>query len=968
MEHGARQLVFVAAEAGAGKSRLVAEVARSLHTRGVPVLVGHCSSDLGLPFDPLATPIRTLLTEAEAGRFELPDTAEGTGDEARELLRLLTSGESPAAPSQVNLEVQALAAVLATLVGACAGGPMVIVLEDLHWAAESGLRALRHIVESTADLPLFILVTHRNTAPDASEALAEVTTEMLRWPGTHVIRLHGLETAEVTTYLTAVGAGDVHLLAQVADTLRERTGGNPFLLGEVWRDVRDRGGLDRLASDRLDVPSTLQTLVRQRLRQLSPDHRRAVNLGAIIGESFDVPLVSAAATVPWPAASVYEALSAAVAEGLVMSDPDRLGHYRFPHALARQAVLQEMEPFARASAHAAVAHALEGAGDVRDPGRLVQLAHHFSMAVGLGLEHRAATYLERAAALAATRLAHSDAATLLQRAAELVPDGLHRDRLTLAAAAAHVRAGHLEEARTLNEEVAMSGDPSLRLEAAVGHEAASWPTGVGALRSVELLEAALHGSALESGAPERVLACAAYGRALIYAGQIARGDDALDHAISQARAAGDQPLLLAVLTAATTGIVNLRIDQGVDAFVHQRARAAEAAMLARVAGDLRRLGSASQGLIYAAYILGDPAELDQAMSDLARVGRETQEPFWVWRGKLLSLSLQLMRCEFAGFGESLARSSRMASSFGHAWGQVDGPLSLPTFVFRRETGRLEFARHVLEHGDVPDHLWAPGLVGLYCELGMIERGRTLLRRTVSQDLPGLRASVTWPASLALLGEAAVSLADRESAEILLADAEPFAGLNLMAAEFLAPFGSAHRLLAGLRSVLGRPGVEDHFGAALEMDTRMGSPLHMATTRAEWTAWLRRGRAPTGRIQEQAVPARVLAQRHGLVRVLRLLGPDPGVGQDARVGADARVGPHTRVGPGPPTGELTAREVEVLRLIGLGGSNKDIARDLFISEHTVANHVRSILMKTGSSNRTAAAHHARRHGLLNDSDD
>lgn len=117
-----------------------------------------------------------------------------------------------------------------------------------------------------------------------------------------------------------------------------------------------------------------------------------------------------------------------------------------------------------------------------------------------------------------------------------------------------------------------------------------------------------------------------------------------------------------------------------------------------------------------------------------------------------------------------------------------------------------------------------------------------------------------------------------------------------------------------------------------------------------------------------MPARVLAQRHGLVRVLRLLGPDPGVGQDARVGADARVGPHTRVGPGPPTGELTAREVEVLRLIGLGGSNKDIARDLFISEHTVANHVRSILMKTGSSNRTAAAHHARRHGLLNDSDD
>jgi len=950
VEHGARQLVLVAAEPGAGKSRLVMEVSCALHARGVPVLVGQCTSDLGLPFDPLVTPIRALLTDMEAGRLDLPDDPDRCDEDTHRLLRLLTAGESPATTSQMNLEAPALRAVLSALAGACASGPVVLVLEDLHWAAESGLRALRHIVERSADLPLLVLATHRDTPPDTTDALSQLTTEMLRWTGTQVIHLEGLGEAEVSSYLTAVGAGDSEAVDPVAAVLCERTGGNPYLLGEVWRDVRDHGGLGPLASGRLVVPGSLQVLVRQRLRRLQPAHRHAVSLGAVIGESFDVPLVRAAATESWSLEVVFEALSTAASAGLIEGVPDQLGHYRFPHALARQAVLQEMEPYGRACAHAAVAHALEGDGDLHDPTRLVQFAHHFSMAVGLGLESRAVAYLEKAAALATTRLAHSDAAALLQRAAELAPDGGPSDRLTLGAAAAHVRAGHLERARSLTEAVASSGDAALRLEAAVGYEAASWPTGVGALRSVELLRAALDDSALRESGPQRVVATAAYGRALMYAGWTVQGEHVLDDAVSRARSAGDSSLLLTVLTAANTGVTNLRAGQGLDGFLRHRDRAVEAASLAMAAGELRPLGSASQTRVYSAYLLGDPGELDLALADLHRVGQETQEPFWVWRSRLLSISRRLMRCEFAAVGESLVEVARLARSFGHAWGQVDGPLSLPTFVLRRETGGLEFARRVLQSGDVPPHLWPPGLIALYCEIGMAERGRTALRQTLTEDLVGLRASVTWPSSLALLGEAAVGLGDPVAAEVLLPEVESFAGLNLMAAEFLAPFGSADRLRAGLRSVLGRPGVEDLYASALEMDTRMGSPLHVATTRAEWALWLRRTHAPASRVQEQAAPARDLAQRHGLVRVNRLLGVEP------------------RARPDSGAGALTARELEVIRLVGLGRSNKDIARGLFISEHTAANHVRSILSKTQSANRTAAAHYALQHGLLAGSDE
>ena len=209
----------------------------------------------------------------------------------------------------------------------------------------------------------------------------------------------------------------------------------------------------------------------------------------------------------------------------------------------------------------------------------------------------------------------------------------------------------------------------------------------------------------------------------------------------------------------------------------------------------------------------------------------------------------------------------------------------------------------------------------------------------------MRLSSTWPAALSFLGEAACWLGDREAARVLLAEAECFAGLNLMGAEFLATLGSADRLLAMLKDTLGLPGVEEHFASALAMDQHMGSTLHVATTQAEWAAHLRRRHAPAAAVEDHAAPARELADRFDLVRVRRILGPDAGA---------------TR--PALPDG-LTARELDVLNLIGRGRSNRDIAHELFISENTAANHVRSILMKTGCANRTAAAHYAMERGLL-----
>jgi DNA-binding CsgD family transcriptional regulator len=174
----------------------------------------------------------------------------------------------------------------------------------------------------------------------------------------------------------------------------------------------------------------------------------------------------------------------------------------------------------------------------------------------------------------------------------------------------------------------------------------------------------------------------------------------------------------------------------------------------------------------------------------------------------------------------------------------------------------------------------------------------------------------------------------------------------MAGANAAVFGSADRYLAQLDSVLGAPSADQHFERALEMDRRMGAVTHQVETLAAWS-WhrARRGGPTDGQTSPSATrladEARALARRIGHRRVLRDLDADPA--------------PHAERAPLP--NGLTEREVDVLRLVADGLSNREIGERLFISANTAANHVRSILIKTAAPNRTKAAVFATEHDLL-----
>jgi len=240
--------------------------------------------------------------------------------------------------------------------------------------------------------------------------------------------------------------------------------------------------------------------------------------------------------------------------------------------------------------------------------------------------------------------------------------------------------------------------------------------------------------------------------------------------------------------------------------------------------------------------------------------------------------------------------------------------------------------------------WVPGLLALYTELNC-ERGMTrALNQLLNRNLSDRTVEAQWPMELVFMVEAALELGNREALRALRPYVGQYAGKNLVAGQFVALFGSGDRYLARIAALGGDTrSAERHFDTALEMDRRMGSVVHITETLARRALFaVSCGHADEAR--RLADEARGIAASIGQVRVLDLL--------------DALL----TTGPAGPDG-LTDREVEVLRLLAAGLSNRAIGERLFISTNTAANHVRNILIKTGAANRTQAAMYAADHELL-----
>ena len=263
--HGARQLVFIGREPGAGKSRLLAEAATALHRHGATVLLGTCVADFGAPYQPYVKPIVALLPGLVHGQLTIPGTAgpdaAGTAlkrlvDRLRTLVGRREPGEAGEPEREYRRELYDAAAV--AVMAAADQRPLVLALEDVHWASPASLQLLSHVIERTADSRVLVLATHRTTAPERSASLVHTIAHLHRLDGVRRLDLSGLDSEDIAQFLVREAGVTAHRARGWATILRDQTGGNPFFLRELWRDLSARGGPAAMRERSFQAPASVR--------------------------------------------------------------------------------------------------------------------------------------------------------------------------------------------------------------------------------------------------------------------------------------------------------------------------------------------------------------------------------------------------------------------------------------------------------------------------------------------------------------------------------------------------------------------------------------------------------------------------------------------------------------------------------------------------------------------------------------
>lgn len=394
------QAVLIAGEPGVGKTRLAGEWSRRAYEQGAVVLYGRCDEDLGVPYQPFAEALRTLVPCVGPDRLRRLRGVEA--------LLPLVPGLSDvlpdvAAPTRADPDTERYAlfdAVVALLGIASAAAPVVLILDDLHWAAKPTLLLLRHLLRFGEHARVQIVGTYRSTDLDRSHPLAAMLADLHRDGTADRLQLSGLDDDDVTAYVAEAGYDDEELARALASV----TGGNPFFLIEALRHVDESGG----RWDPSTLPQGVREAVSRRLSRLAAETNKALGAAAVVGSRFGLELVEQVV-----GDDLVDAFDEACKAGLVVEESG--GRYRFNHALVRQSLLAELPSVRRMRLHQRIATTLENEPGADDE-LLAELAYHYFECAWAGNAAKAVEYCRRAADQAMARLGYEGAADLYDRA------------------------------------------------------------------------------------------------------------------------------------------------------------------------------------------------------------------------------------------------------------------------------------------------------------------------------------------------------------------------------------------------------------------------------------------------------------------------------------------------------------------------------------------------------------------------
>ncbi|MBS1893416.1 MAG: AAA family ATPase [Actinobacteria bacterium] len=954
---GAASLAFLAGESGVGKSRLLHTFLDRAKEKGGCGIGGECV-ELGrdeLPYAPLVAALRGLVREQDRALDRLSPAGR------RGLAALMPELDPTAAPADPDDHYGPFEGLLGLLETMAEEAPMVLWLDDAHWADNATRHFLFYLAANLPDhIRLMTVIAYRSDQLHRRHPMRPLLAELGRDRRVRRLELEPFDRGEVATQLDDIlGAAPD---PEVVERFFERGEGNPLFTEELLAAGSDGRGR---------LPTTLRDALLLRIERLSETTRALLRVLAVGGRLKHDHLVSVCdADEDDLAAGLREAVEAQV---IVVGRDDRYG---FRHALLREVIYDDLLPGERAELHLGLARALEEGLSTADPMpiRATAVAHHFNSAgdqpQALRTAVVAARTIERGGAPGAAAALFDRALALWPRVAE--PEALAGvDHTTLVTLAARAHGLDADEAHAIKlfEQALAQMDEAAQPHRVAGTlaelAAARWAIGRAESARADL-ERALALLPESDPSPERAVILEQKARFLLLQGRFAESRDAADEALGAAEAAGVEDTKALILNRLGLALFLLGEEERGEPAMR------ESLELARRSGSNDQIATCIVNFADALHMSGRGEEA----AELVKQGEAEITP-----GDRSILWLICARSEilfYLGRWDE-AEAILPDRTTGEMWTATLANVLLRRASLMLGRGEIADARKMIDHASTwlansvePQYIAPAGALRVELELrsGNVEGAREAAEKAIDQ----LEFCSDDAARMALISAAATAV-EAEGAERArdLGDAA-----ELEACQLRAELGAARTAAAA-----------ETTGRELELAYRLTAEMHLARARddddardraaAAADAWERLPRpyqaAMCRRREAEARAAHGERDAAGVAAAKALataeeLGSEWLAGEVAGLIARARLptaatasaaGNGSRRDDEDPFG-LTPRERQVLAALAEGATNREIAADLFMAEKTASVHVSRILAKLGVRSRTEAAAVAHRLNL------
>ncbi len=957
---GRPSLAFIAAESGVGKTRLLQELERNALAAEARVVSGDCVS-LGedeLPYAPIVAALRSLTRDGDPVLDELgPATRAGL---ASLLPELAGSAPRPASDDDSPAQARVFEALLTLLEQLGREAPVLLAIEDLHWADASTRAFMAFLSRSLRAERVLVVASYRPDELHRRHPLRPLLAELERGPRARRIELAPLTRAELAQQLEDIlGAAPDD---ERVDRLYARSEGNPLFTEELLA-----AGLD----GRGEVPPTLRDALMVRIEALSDDAQQVLRLLAAGRRLEDAVLADASALEP---VALREALRAAVANHLIVVDDG--GQYVFRHALLREVVHDDLLPGEHVELHLALAHALErcGAEQGIDAQLAAGIAHHYLAA---GDQPAALVAAVRAGQAADKVYAYSESSRQFERALHLWPrvadpealTGLDHARLLARSANASDLDGDKPRAEALYEaalaEIDEVAHPHRAADLLEGLAHTRWGFGL-AEASIATLERGLALLPADDTSPERARLLGLRAKQLMLRGRHRSAVEAGRAALEAATAASEPGTRSRALNVLGSSLMALgHTDEGA-------AKLRESLDIALAEDCFSEMIAAYNNLAEHLHMVGRSEEGRQVVHEGSeRAAGKGRPSAWL---ELFEAEIALDTGDWAYARRHIPESRPAAGTTFVNAALRRAELALGEGDAAKARGLLEDIEVATAKLDEPQFLGVLGALRAELErrAGDLDAARAAVRRaldrieTCTDDVVRLaRVAAVGVVVEADAAQRARDLGDGEGERRALLEADfhvgrvgaaahdggPVEGAWLRSAEAEHaraggdPDPAAHEAAADAWEAVGRP-----YPAAI-MRWRAGEALVAAGDREAARAVLDRAHAPTVKLGAGWLRGEI----EGLAARARLAladGEPEAPAQEPIAAVPEREDPFG----------LTPRERQVLALVAEGRTNREIGDTLFMAEKTASVHVSRILSKLDVRSRTEAAAVAHRMGL------